>query len=143
MSNTRNITVADDTIKKNLNVILKHSNAKDICELIHGMLIESAKGSEMFLKLLLNESLPKLPEINSVGHFKMSGTWFTNKDYTMGSKYDESGMLRCIVINHRGHHNYGVITVQYPCIDSKGQETTGTTSLELDQFIPDEFEEEF
>ena len=143
MSDSIHIRVAHDVIKKNLNLIIKHANAKDICELIHGMITESSKASDMFLKLLLNEPLPKLPEINSVGHFEMSATWFTNKDYTIGSKFDESGRLRCIVKEHRGHHNYGVITVQFPCIDSKGQETTGTTSLELDQFIPDEFEEEF
>lgn len=139
----KHLTISDDVIRKNLDLMIKHTNAKGICELLHGMISESAKGSEMFLKLLLNEQLPKLPEINSVGHFEMSGTWFSNKDTTIGSKFDESGMLRCIVKEHRGHHNYGVITVQYPCIDSKGQETTATTNLELEQFIPDDFEQEF
>ena len=143
MSDSIHIRINHDVIRKNLDLMIKHTNAKNICELIHGMITESSKASDMFLKLLLNEPLPKLPEINSVGHFEMNATWFTNKDTTIGSKFDDSGRLRCVVIDHRGHHNYGVITVQYPCIDSKGQETTATTSLELEQFIPDDFEQEF
>lgn len=139
----KNISIEDDVILKNLTAIINHPNKDQLVILLGGMIVESHKGSDLFIKLLLNENLPELPAINSVGYFKIQNTYFNYKETTKGSKFDENGFLKCIVKGYRGYHNYSQITVEFACINDQGKEATASTNLELGEFIPEEFKDEF
>ena len=138
-----NITIGNDTIRKALDSVITHNNKEDIIELLNGMLVESHRGCELFIKALLGESLPKLPAIGSAGRFHATNVWYPCKDNTVGSKFNRNGYIDCVVSGHKSLHNYSVIAVRYACINDKGQEGTAECNLTLDEFDIEDFSDEF
>jgi hypothetical protein len=122
--------------------MIKHPNSMNIVKLLNDILINSPRASQYFVQMLLGSEFPEIPAINSVGYFRTS-TWFEFKDNTVGSKFDVNGMIKCIVTGHNSIVEYSPLMVKYACLDSTGKETTGSTGLQLDQFIPEGTEDEF
>ena len=138
-----NISIGNDTIRKALDSVITHNNKEDIIELLNGMLVESHRGCELFVKALLGESLPKLPAVGAAGRFHSRNVWYTYKETTIGSKFDRNGYIECVVKEIRGLHSYSVIAVRYACINDKGQEGTAECNLTLDEFDIEDFSDEF
>lgn len=142
MNREVSIPITNDLISKNLEQMIKHPNSVNIVKLLNDILINSPRASQYFVQMLLGSEFPEIPAINSVGYFRTS-TWFEFKDNTVGSKFDVNGMIKCIVTGHNSIVEYSPLMVKYACLDSTGKETTGSTGLQLDQFIPEGTEDEF
>jgi uncharacterized membrane protein (DUF2068 family) len=142
MNREVSIPITNDLISKNLEQMIKHPNSMNIVKLLNDILINSPRASQYFVQMLLGSEFPEIPAINSVGYFRTS-TWFEFKDNTVGSKFDVNGMIKCIVTGHNSIVEYSPLMVKYACLDSTGKETTGSTGLQLDQFIPEGTEDEF
>lgn len=142
MSSSLHIPMTNDIIERNLKQLIKHPNSDNIVKLLNDIIVHNQRASEYFVQMLLGEEYPERPAINSVGYFRTS-TWFEYKDKTVGSKFDVNGMIKCIVTGHNSIVEYSPIIVKYACIDATGKETTGSTGLQLDQFIPEGNEDEF
>lgn len=132
-----NIRISEDTILESLKGIIKHENKDAIVDLIHGLLIESAKGSEMYIDFLLNGKYPKIPKIGTTGYIDVAKHYIKNKEQLINSGLVINNYIECVVRDIHAIHHYCPVQVEHPVIDDNGVKTTGLTSVAIDEFYTD------
>lgn len=86
--------------------------------LFHGMLQESHKGSEWFMKFMMGERIPNLPYKGQEVYVSINRIAYTvDEKLYENSPYNENGFIKCIVTGFSGFHNYSPITVELPKLD--------------------------
>jgi len=132
-----NIRISEDTILESLKGIIKHENKDAIVDLIHGLLIESPRGSELYIEFLLNGKYPELPKIGTVGYINIAKHYIKNKEQLMNSGLVINNYIEGIVRDIHAIHLYCPIQIEHPVIDDNGNKTTGLTSVGIDEFYTD------
>lgn len=101
--------------------LMKVLNANDnwgIKMLLHGMLQESHKGAEWFMRFAMGERVPTIPSPGTEVYVSLDRLAYSidHKAYE-ASPYNENGYIKCVVVGFRGFHNYGPIVVELPKLD--------------------------
>jgi hypothetical protein len=133
-----NIKVDQSIIRTNLTNMIVHPNEKAIVNLIAGILEENHQASTLFVEYLLGKSEIILPIVGTVGKFKISSIWISDKALLENSEYNLNGYVTCIVTEQLGLHDYNQLKVDFPTVDSNGKKITASTGLELKQFLIDD-----
>lgn len=108
------LPITNNTLEAALVKLLGWDNG-DMIRLIHGLISESHKGVEMFMRLTIGEHLPPVPPVGAeiyVPINKMS--WSVDEKEWTNSPFNENGYVKCSVLSTRAIHNYGPIEVQLP-----------------------------
>jgi len=132
-----NIKIDKSIIKTNLTSMITHPNKEAIINLIVGMLEENHQGSALFIEYLLGKSEIVLPAIGTVGKFKISDVWSSDKSLLEDSEFNLNGYVTCVISHHSSLHNYHPIKVDYPTVDAAGKKKINNTGLEVKQFLID------
>jgi len=109
-----NLSITNDTLKIALVKLLGWENG-DFINLLHGLIAESHKGAEMFMRISIGEQLPPMPSVGAeiyVAIDKMG--WSVDVKEWTNSPFNENGYIKCSVVATRPIHNYGPIEVQLP-----------------------------
>jgi hypothetical protein len=109
-----NLSITNDILQNALGKLVGWDN-RDLIHLLHGLIAESHKGAEMFMRLSIGEHLPPIPPVGAEIYVPINrmGWGVDEKEWT-NSPFNENGYVKCSVLSTRAIHNYGPIEVQLP-----------------------------
>lgn len=109
-----NLSITNDILQNALGKLVGWDN-RDLIHLLHGLIGESHKGAEIFMRIAMGEQLPPVPPVGAEIYVPINrmGWGVDEKEWT-SSPFNENGYVRCSVVNTRAIHNYSPIEVQLP-----------------------------
>jgi hypothetical protein len=117
-----------------IKVITAHDNW-GIKMLLHGMLQESHKGAEWFMRFAMGEKIPVVPSPGTEVYVSLDrlGYGIDEKAYEE-SPYNENGYIKCVITGFRGFHNYGPIVVELPKLDPSDKSEKQQVRIDFKDF---------
>ena len=109
-----NLSITNDILQNALVKLLGWENS-DLIHLMHGLIAESHKGAEMFMRLSIGEHLPPIPPVGAEIYVAINRMgWSVDEKEWTSSPFNENGYIKCSVVHTRPIHHYGPIEVQLP-----------------------------
>lgn len=130
-----NVYITNDMLDSALMKVINSHDNWGIKMLLHGMLQESPKGSEWFMRFAMGESVPNIPSPGAEVYVSLDRLGYTvdHKAYEV-SPYNENGFIKCVVVGFRGFHNYGPIIVEVPKLDPSDKKEKLTARIDFSEF---------
>lgn len=111
------VSITNEILKNTLGKVLGWDKESFIA-LFHGMLMESHKGTEMFMKIAMGGELPYIPDKGTEVYVSIDNLgWGIDEKAYKDSPYNENGFIRCTVKSFTGYHQYSPLTVELPRLD--------------------------
>jgi len=116
-----NLSITNDILQNALGKLVGWDN-RDLIHLLHGLIGESHKGAEMFMRIAIGEALPPVPPVGAEIYVAINklGWGIDEKEWT-SSPFNENGYIKCSVVATRPIHHYGAIEVQLPAWEKYGE----------------------
>lgn len=129
-----NVYITNDMLNTALEKICGDGN-NGVKMLLHGMLQESHKGAEWFMKFAMGEKIPNIPSQGTEIYVSLDrlGYSIDHKAYEV-SPYNENGFVKCVVVGFRGFHNYGPIVVEVPKLDPSDKSDKAQVRIDFGDF---------
>lgn len=130
-----NVYITNDMLDNALMKILQAHDNWGVKMLLHGMLQESHKGAEWFMRFAMGEKVPTIPSPGTEVYVSIDRLAYSvdHKAYEV-SPYNENGFIKCVVVGFRGFHNYGPIVVEVPKLDPSDQKEKLTVRIDFNDF---------
>ena len=130
-----NISITNDLLDGALMKVLNSHDNWGVKMLLHGMLQESHKGAEWFMRFAMGEMIPVIPSPGTEVYVSIDrlGYSIDHKAYE-ASPYNENGFVKCVVVGFRGFHNYGPIAVEVPKLDPSDKKEKLTVRIDFSEF---------
>lgn len=133
--NYGNIYITNDLLDGALMKVLNSHDNWGVKMLLHGMLQESHKGAEWFMRFAMGEKIPNIPSPGTEVYVSIDRLGYSvdHKAYE-ASPYNENGFVKCVVVGFRGFHNYGPIVVEVPKLDPSDKKEKLTVRIDFSEF---------
>ena len=130
-----NVYITNDMLDTALTKIFTAHDNWGIKMLLHGMLQESHKGAEWFMRFAMGEHVPTIPSPGTEVYVSLNRLAYTvdEKEYEM-SPYNENGFVKCVVVGFRGFHNYGPVVVDLPKLDPSDKSEKQQLRIDFNEF---------
>jgi hypothetical protein len=130
-----NVSITNDLLDGALMKVLNSHDNWGVKMLLHGMLQESHKGAEWFIRFAMGEKIPIVPGPGTEVYVSIDrlGYSLDHKAYE-ASPYNENGFVKCVVVGFRGFHNYGPIVVEVPKLDPSDKKDKLTVRIDFSEF---------
>lgn len=130
-----NIYITNDLLDGALTKVMTAHDNWGIKMLLHGMLQESHKGAEWFMRFAMGEKIPIVPSPGTEVYVSINRLAYSvdEKAYEV-SPYNENGFVKCVVVGFRGFHNYGPILVEVPKLDPSDKSDKPQVRIDFKDF---------
>ena len=129
-----NVYITNDMLDAALLKVCGNDNY-GIKMLLHGMLQESHKGAEWFMKFVMGERIPHIPRKGEEVYVSLNRLAYTvDEKLYEASPYNENGFIKCIVVGFRGFHNYSPITVELPKLDPSDKSEKPQVRIDINEW---------
>lgn len=109
-----NLSITNDILQNALGKLVGWDN-RDLIHLLHGLIGETHRGAEMFMRIAMGEHLPPVPPVGAEIYVPIDKMgWSVDEKEWTSSPFNENGYIKCSVVTTRPIHHYGPIEVQLP-----------------------------
>lgn len=131
-----NIYITNEMLDKALRRILGESHYNEGVKMVlHGLLQESHKGAEWFMKFAMGADIPNVPMKGSEVYVSLNRLSYTvDEKLYENSPYNENGFIKCVVTGFSGFHTYSPIKVELPNLDPSNKSDKKIVSIDFNEW---------